>query len=200
MLQSHSILQFLIQYRYIALFPLALFEGPIVALAVGFLTRLGSFNFLAAFAVMLLGDFIPDSVFYFIGRFGNKDKLIKKYDTKSKIISQSLPHIKKFWHEHPTKTMFISKLAYGLSTVLLISAGVARVPYKRFIWQALIVTIFQYGILMTVGYYLGNSYQAALPYVKYMSVVVAGFAIIFIFGYFMLQRYMKNQVINLNDK
>jgi membrane-associated protein len=198
-LQGHSILTFLVGYRYVALLPLAIFEGPIVALAAGFLVRLGYFNFLCALGVMILGDFIPDSIYYAIGYFGNRDALVKKFDTESKIVSKSVGHFEKFWNEHPTKTMFISKLAYGLSTFLLITSGVALISYVSFFWRALAVTIFQYGILMIVGYYLGHSYEHALPYVKHIGVIVSAAALLFLAGYFWLQRYVRNKITTMEE-
>jgi len=77
MFQTSIIFNFLLQYRYLALFPLACIEGPILALVVGFMVHLGYFSFIPAYFIMVLGDFVPDSVYYFIGRFGDKEKLIK---------------------------------------------------------------------------------------------------------------------------
>ncbi|MEI6660069.1 MAG: DedA family protein [bacterium] len=197
--QAHSILEFLINYRYVALLPLAILEGPILSLAVGFLAHLGYFNFALALGVMILGDFIPDTAYYFIGYWGDKDVLIRKYDTQSKIVSKSIGHFEKFWTEHPVKTMFISKLAYGLSTFLLITAGIARMSYRKFFTQAFIVTIFQYGTLMVVGYYLGQSYESAAPYVKNTGIIVSAVAVVFLVGYFLLQKYMRNKIINMEE-
>src|SRR5258708_4268822 len=190
MLKPATALNFLLSYKYAALLPLACLEGPMVALAVGFLTRLGYFSFLPAFLIMILGDFIPDSIYYAIGHLGNKQSLTSKYDTKSNIISRHLALISKMWFEHPIKTMFVSKLAYGFSIPLLVTAGLAHMPYRKFIWHALHVTIFQYGLIMTLGYYLGQSYMAAGNYIKYAEVSIGVLAAAFVIMYFILQRYM----------
>ena len=200
MSQSSSIIKFLMSYRYLALFPLACLEGPIVALAVGFLVHLGYFMFIPAYFVMILGDFVPDSLYYAIGRFGNKEKLVLKYDTKSKLISRNFGYLERVWHKHTLKTMFVSKLAYAFSIPLLVTAGLVRLPYRKFVWQALIVTLFQYGVLMTVGYLLGKSYEVAVPYVKGVAIIIAVIAIVFVAGYFMLQKYIKNKVVEEIEK
>ena len=144
---------------------------------------------------MILGDFLPDSLYYYIGRFSNKEKLIAKYDTKSKLISRHLGHLEHLWHNHTLKTMFVSKLAYGLSIPLLVTAGLVHLRYRKFVWQALIVTLFQYGLLMIVGYYLGQSYERAIPYVKDIGIIIAVIAILFVVIYFLVQRYIKNKLI-----
>lgn len=200
MLQSQAIIKFLTTYKYLALFPLACIEGPIIALVVGFLTRLGYLNFLLAFSIMILGDFIPDTIYYSIGYFGNRNKIIEKYDTKSKIISRHMMFLNKMWSKHTVKTMFMSKLAYGISTPLLVSAGVVHLSYKKFIWPALYVTIFQYGVIMAVGYYLGNSYGLAENYIIHTTIIVAVLAGIFIAVYFIMQKYVRNKFIQMEEQ
>ncbi|MCX6755784.1 MAG: VTT domain-containing protein [Candidatus Nomurabacteria bacterium] len=187
-------LKFFLANRYWTLLPLALVEGPILALAVGFMAHIGYFNFIYALIIIILGDFLPDSAYYALGRFGNKEKILARFDTKSKIISSHFNFIEKAWKEHTTKTMFISKIAYGLSTPLLITAGLAKLEYWRFVRWALCVTVIQYGILMTLGYYLGSSYSNATFYVKDAGILVAIIATVFIFGFFALQKYTRKKV------
>ena len=98
------------------------------------------------------------------------------------------------WKKHTIKTMFVSKLAYGLSTPLLVTSGLVRLPYVRFVRWALLVTIFQYGLLMTIGYYLGRSYDSAIGYVHYAEIIVAAFAVLFIIGFFAIQKYARRKV------
>src|SRR3989338_9998595 len=113
----------IIQYRYFILFPLAALEGPVVAFAVGFLVSLGYFNPLLSYSILLLGDLIPDSICYYIGRHGERRALISRYGLKIGITEERFAVIKHLWHEHGFKTMFFSKLAYGFSTIFLIAAG-----------------------------------------------------------------------------
>ena len=150
-------LHLIIQYRYWALFPLACFEGPLVALIVGFLASLGYFDLLPAYIIMLFGDIIPDSFYYYLGRFGKRTSLIKRYGIKIGIRDEHAEHIARLWRDHPLRTMWTGKLAYGLAIPFLISAGLVGMPFKRFIAFAIPVTLFQYGILMILGYYFGNS-------------------------------------------
>ncbi|MDP3935351.1 MAG: hypothetical protein Q8Q46_04010, partial [Candidatus Giovannonibacteria bacterium] len=111
-----TITQLLIQYRYLILFPLAAFEGPIVAFVVGILVAAGYFNPFIAYAILLFGDIIPDSIYYFIGRHGERKTFVARYGAKVGITEERFGVIKKLWHHHGFKTMFVSKLAYGLST------------------------------------------------------------------------------------
>ena len=101
---------------------MAVLEGPLVSLAAGFLVYLGYFQFFSAYGILLLGDIIPDVICYYIGRFGNKKKLIEKHSSGSGFILRNLPLVRNLWQNHGKKTMFLSKLAYSLSIPFLINA------------------------------------------------------------------------------
>ena len=183
----------LTKYGYFILFPLAAIEGPIVSLVVGFLIYLGYFQFLPAYALLLLGDLIPDTVYYYIGRFGNKRKIMEKYGSRLNLIE-------KLWREHGKKTMFLSKLAYGLSIPFLISAGLVKMPFRKFISYAFPVTLFQYGVIMAIGYFLGHSYQLAERYIQYAYVIVAAILIVFIIGYILIVKYARRQIEKMEQE
>lgn len=187
----------LTRYGYLALFPIAAFEGPVVSLLVGFFIRLGYFNFFPAYVILIFGDLIPDTIYYYIGRFGNKKKLIEKYGTRYNFISGNFQLIEKLWREHGRKTMFLSKLAYGLSTPFLISAGLVNISFRKFVSCALPITIFQYAALMLVGYYLGSSYQFASTYIHFAEIIIALFFVIFIAGYILFAKYAYRQIIKM---
>ncbi len=196
----HEILLLITQYRYIILFPLAAVEGPIVALLAGFLVSTHYLSFFPAYVIMLLGDLIPDTGYYYIGRFGNKKKIMEKYGHKSKILSFNYTLLERLWYNHGKKTMFFSKLAYGLSTPFLISAGLANITFKKFISYAIPTTLFQYTVIMLAGYLLGHSYLLVEAYIKNAELVVAAFFILFLVGYAIFFKYAKQQIINMEKK
>lgn len=181
-------------YGYAILFPLAAFEGPIVSLVAGFLVYSGYFNFFPAYLILILGDLIPDIIYYYVGRFGKKKNVIEKYGHKLKVIHENFDIVGKLWKEHPRKTMFFSKLAYGLSTPFLISAGLIDMPLKKFISLALPVTILQYGVIMAIGYFLGHSYTYAAGYIKYANIIFALVLVTFLIIYILLNRYARKQL------
>jgi len=182
-----NLVSLLANYGYFILFPLAAFEGPFVSLAVGFLMYLGYFQFLPALAVLVLGDIVPDIIYYYIGRFGNGKKLIEKYGAHLNLIE-------KLWREHGKKTMFFSKIAYGLSTPLLISAGLVKMPLRRFISYTVPISITLYTVIIIIGYYLGSSYQLAAKYINYAEIIIAIFFVIFVAVYVFSAKYARRQI------
>lgn len=172
-----AIAALIIHYRYWILFPLACFEGPLVAIVIGFLVSLGYFDFFAAYVVMLFGDIVPDTLYYYLGRYGKRTALIKRYGHKIGINDDRAEKVRTLWNTHGLKTMWMGKLAYGLSIPFLVSAGFIGMPLRRFLLYAIPVTMFQYGVLMALGYYFGNSYGVIASSFTDIQFLLAGLAL-----------------------
>ncbi|MFZ2072576.1 MAG: hypothetical protein WA101_02080 [Minisyncoccia bacterium] len=199
MFESSIILQLLLTYRYILLFPIACLEGPIVAIIAGFFIHLGYLSIFPSYLLLILGDFFIDTLLYYIGKSSNKPKIIEKYKSKSNFFSKNINHIKNLWDTHPVKTMFFSKLAYGFSIPLLVSAGATKLPYKKFAFSALTVSIFQYGVFLTIGYYFGRSYELMAKYVKFTGIIIGVIGVVFVIIYFLIRKYAQNKIIEIKE-
>lgn len=191
-----QLLPLLIQFKYLILFPLAAVEGPMVSFAVGFLVYTNYLDPVLSFSILLLGDIIPDSIYYYIGRFGNKRNLHNKLS----VISKNYDTICNLWHHHTGKTMFFGKLAYGLGQFFLISAGLAKLPFRRFIAYALPITLFQFSVLMFLGYYLGSYYEVISSSVKGAELIIAVIAVVIIAAHIGFTKYAKHEVLELRDE
>ena len=194
-----TIIPLIILYRYWILFPLACFEGPLVSIIIGFLVAGGYFNPFIAYIILVLGDVIPDTGYYFVGRWGHKASFISKYASKVGITEKRFSIIERLWKKHPGKTMWTSKLAYGLSTPFLISAGLVGMPLRKFLLCAIPVTLAQYAILMAVGYFFGNSYTLIAGAFSGVETAIAALVI----GgglYYMLTRYMRSRLLKEEQK
>ncbi|MDP3771762.1 MAG: hypothetical protein Q8Q94_00085 [bacterium] len=194
-----DLLALVIQYRYAILFPLAFFEGPIVSFVIGMLIARGYFNVPLAYTILILGDLIPDTAYYLLGRYGERKTLISRYAAKIGIKENHFGAIRKLWHNHPGKTMFFSKLAYGLSTPFLVFAGVVGMPVKKFISYALPVTLIQYALLMALGYYFGGSFNIIAQSFKDIQIIIVAI-IALAFGYYLLQCYMRKKLLQEEKK
>lgn len=148
-----SLIPLLSAYRYWLVFPLACVEGPAVAAVAGFMVSLGVLQALPVYLLLLLGDLVPDTVFYVLGRTGHQSAFIRRFSEKR------LAVIEHFWLEHTFKSMVVAKWALGLSGPLLVSAGLARLPFWRFLGAALPISLFQYAAFLAAGYFFGLSFQ-----------------------------------------
>lgn len=189
--------QLIVEYRYWILVPLAFLEGPIVAFSAGFLASLGYFNPFAVLGVLIGKDILLDAFFYYLGRWGNRGELIKRYSRKVGVTAEHWDIVDRLWDQHPWKTMFLSKVAYGLSYPFLVSAGLTNISYKRFWFYAIQISLLQYGLLMVLGYYFGNSYgfvAATFNGIQILLVILAGLSVLYYgFTLFMRRRMLHEQ-------
>ncbi len=187
----------LIEYRYWILFPLACFEGPIIGFVAGILIAADYFNPFVVFGILILGDVIPDITYYMIGRFGNRRGLMERLGGKLGIKLEHFEKIQRLWFTHTTRTMFITKFAYGLSTPLLISSGIVKLPFNRFWTNTVPLSVLQYSVLLTLGYFLGNSFVAVESTLVRVQIVIAAVAVIagayYFFGSAIKRKFMSEQ-------
>ncbi len=192
-----SITPLIIEYRYWILIPLAFLEGPIVAFSAGLLASLGYFNPFIVLSVLIGKDISVDAFFYLLGRWGNRGELIKRYSRKVGVTAEHWDVVERLWDQHPWKTMFLSKIAYGLSYPFLVSAGLTNISYKRFWLYAIQISLLQYGLLMVLGYYFGNSYgfvAATFSGIQILLGIVAVIAVIYYgFSFFVRRRMLHKQ-------
>ena len=191
------VLELLLQYKYFVLLPLAMFQGSISSLISGFLIYQDLLNWAVAFIVILLGDFIPDTFFYCLGYFGRETKFVKKYVMDNKLFFHHHKVVNKLWAEHAKKTMTLGKLSYGFAIPFLITAGMVRLPYKKFISYAMTVSFFHYGTILLIGYLLGSSYAAAGFYVNFLHYGLTILSLTLLVIYFFAIRYARRKVISL---
>jgi len=192
-----GVMQLLIEYRYWILFPLACVEGPIVAFVAGVLVAAGYLHPLAAYIILILGDVVPDTIYYLIGRFGNRSGLIQRFAGKIGVTTEHFDKITKLWFSHTTRTMLVTKFAYGLSIPLLITSGIVKLPFNRFWTNTVPLSMIQYGILLALGYFLGHSYAIVESTVIKGQMLVAGAALIagayYFFGSKIKNRFLAQQ-------
>ncbi len=156
-------IQLLLTYKYLILAPLAIIEGPIVAIVVGFLTTLGVFNFLFAYIILVLGDIIGDGVIYYIGHSGKK---VLHY---FKVTPEKLEKAKTYFHENHHKAIIMSKLVHGIGFTGLIAAGASHVPYKRYFKTCMTISCIQSFVMLVIGIFFGHAYVAIEKYLNYYA-------------------------------
>lgn len=199
-MSSAYILGLIITYKYLVLFPLSVLVGPVAALAAGFLVFTGHLSLLPTYIILLLGDMVPDTIYLYIGRFGNRTKTMEKYLKKSTFISEHFDIMENLFKTHPRKTIFFGKLAYGLTIPFLITAGLFQIPFRRFVTYTLPASMLQYAIILIVGYTLGSSYAIAGKYITYVSIGIAVLLVAFIVGYVKVSRYAITKIIKTQEE
>jgi membrane-associated protein len=170
------------QYKYLLLFPLAIVEGPIVAVIAGFLCTHGFLNPLLAYPVIVLGDIIGDTICYSMGRWG-VPKFLKKIGFRFGSNPKSIDRARIYFDSNPARTVALSKITLGIGVAGIYIAGNARIPYGKFIRICLITSLVQYLFYLGIGLLFGEAYIQINHYLNYVAsiFIIAAFAAILFF-------------------
>jgi membrane protein DedA with SNARE-associated domain len=160
-----TILSLLSTYKYLILFPLAIFEGPVTTLTAGFLSSIGVFNIFLAYIIIVCGDIVGDAIFYLIGRFSST--LIDKHGHKIGITEKRITISRNYFNNNRKKALVFSKILHGVGFTGLIVAGSLKIPYRKFFPVCFTVTLLQTLLLITIGSILGKAYTLIGPYLSY---------------------------------
>ena len=155
----NSILNLLHEHWYIFAFLGAVFEGSYIMVLAGVLFKFGYFNFWGLIAVLSLGYFINGLFFYLIGRFGGH-QILDKWVKKLRITKKLLEKLENYLKKHSVKTLFITRITYGLSVPTFIIAGSFKMRLKKFILVTIVADFVWIFVMFGVGYVFGISYEA----------------------------------------
>ena len=190
----------IIEYRYAILIPLSFVEGPIVAFFAGTLASLGYFNIYVLGAFFLVRDILVDLGCYALGRFLGKKAFIHRFLHRIHISEEDIASTRKLWHHHPGKTMFFSKLSYGVAAGFIVVAGMVEMPLNIFLLWGLLVAIMHYGTLLLLGYFFGVSFGGSIEAIfTNLQYVILGLVLIGTIYYF-FKRYMSRRLRRAEDE
>lgn len=185
-------LQILIQFRYFLIVPVTLVEGPVVMMVSGLLIKLGYLSFVPAYLLLMLGDLLGDIIWYGVGHaYGHR--FIKRFGKYFSVTEEGVETMKRVFHRHHAKILFISKITMGLgfALVTLMAAGMSKIPFRRYLLLNFAGQFIWTGVLVSVGYLFGNFY-VTLDSILGKIFLAAAFIMFFLcligFG-----KYMKKQ-------
>jgi membrane protein DedA with SNARE-associated domain len=152
-------LSLLAAYRYPFAFLGTFVEGPLAMIGGGMLVRLGQFDFLPLYLVLVLGDLSADILWYFLGRFAAKP-FINKFGKFFGVTEETFEKMERIFLKHDTKILFISKITMGLGFAIatLMAAGAVRVNFKKFVALNLAGGLVWVAVLISAGFFFGDLY------------------------------------------
>jgi membrane protein DedA with SNARE-associated domain len=184
-----DIAQWLLNYRYLILFPLAVLEGPIVTVTAGLMSSLGLMNFYIVYVVVVAGDLVGDGLYYAVGRWGLRP--LERWGKYIGIHPEKLNQVEKHFADHGGKTLIAAKLSHAVGGIVLVSAGIARIPFKKFIFFNFWATLPKSLVLILIGYYFGNTYIKLQKFVDFAWLGTFAIAILLFVIYMFLRRAGK---------
>lgn len=189
-----TIIHYLILGKYVAIFIGSFLEGPTVMAAAGFFIKLGHLEILPSYFLLLLGDLSADVMWYYIGHIA-AEKTIIKIEKHVGLTPGKSEKIKRLFNRHDSKILFISKLTmgFGFSLGTLMTAGMAKVPLKKFILVNFLGGLIWTAGLVSLGYFFGNIYLKISAGLK--DVFLAFLAIFALFFLYAINKIIRKKFI-----
>jgi membrane protein DedA with SNARE-associated domain len=190
-----SLVQFIIVYKYILLVPAAFVEGHIITLIAGFLARLGYLNPFLAGVSVAFGNLLGDVALYWLG-YHKGHAVARSWGKYFGITEASIEKTTKVFHSHTNRILLISKLTngFGLAMAVLFTAGLTRIPFRVFMVWNVIGECLWTGILISLGFFLGQLYIVVDTVIWRIGVVGVSLTLIFLsirfFSYMTKQRVL----------
>jgi membrane protein DedA with SNARE-associated domain len=144
---------FLIAHGSALILPLSVIEGPVVTIVTGFLTAQGYFDWRWAFFMLVCGDLIGDVIYYWIGRNGITP--LRLLGRRIGVRGTISPDLQQQMKQNAVKMLLIGKWTHSIGCLVLVGAGMLRVPLPRFLLINLLATLPKSAVLLSIGYFAG---------------------------------------------
>lgn len=150
-------------------------EGPIVAVVAGFLVSLGRLDITTTYVLAVTADLVGDTLYYIAGRIGS-DRFLERWTSRTLDVRGRFEKLRDRFDRQVGTTLLMGKLTHGVGGLILLTAGVVRIPFAPFFWFNLLGTLPKSLFLLLVGYYFGHSYQAISTYLDAIALITASLA------------------------
>ncbi|MBI3240976.1 MAG: VTT domain-containing protein [Chloroflexi bacterium] len=150
LLNSHP----LTNWAYVLLLVLVAIEGPIATLVAAVAASAGYLNPLLVFVFAATGNAMADLMWYLLGYLGKTEWVIH-HGRWLGIRPEQVKRWERDMHTHVSRILFTAKLTLGFMVPMLIAAGLARVPWRRWLGVLLVAETIWTGGLVLAGFYFG---------------------------------------------
>ena len=188
-----------LDYKYILIALLAIPEGPIVMAISGFLVRAEVLSLWPAYFALVIGDFVADIIWYFLGRRGGMKIVHSKFGKFMGLNEKNIMMTEKYFHKYHTSILFISKLTtgFGFAPVVLFTAGLVKIPFKKYCLLNFFGGFIWTGFLMALGF----SFSHFFITIKDINgkIFLIGSALIILFIIYRIGRHIHQLIIKKNN-
>jgi undecaprenyl-diphosphatase len=168
-----------------ALFLGLIVPGELAVVLGGVLASQGRVPLGGILAAAVLGPIVGDSIGYFIGRrYGRRFFARRRRKGWAKA---------RLWlRRRGPQAVFVGRFAAFLRSIIPAAAGVARVPYRRFLpWSVAAGIVWGAGSAL-LGYLVGRNFETLARWVGHLSLALLALVIAGA-GWFLLRRRLKSR-------
>jgi membrane protein DedA with SNARE-associated domain len=188
------VIPLLARYGYWVLLPIAVVEGPAMAMVAGALVAAGQLNGVTACLLLVAADLVGDAGYYGLGRFGH-EPLLEQIGKWMSLTPERLRPLEQRFRDNDWRLLIIGK-TQALGSIILYFAGASRMSFTRYMALNLVGTLPKVALFELVGYFLGRSILHSTRYIDYITVTMFGFALILLLLYWWIRRHLWKDLIH----
>lgn len=181
-----ALLPYVLSYNYIAIFIITVLAALLLPIPPGTLlmasSALAAQGYLSFFWVIvsgILGNIVGDNIGYWLARkYGLK--ILYKIGFKKILESEKYKRLEDKIKKKSGFLIFITRFEAFSNLAINILAGLSRVPYKKYLLYEISGEILQVLIYCSIGYFVGNDWQAISIILSKATKILLFIAILFI--------------------
>lgn len=162
-----------------------------VAVIAGFLVSTGHLNWFITFCVLMAGDIVGDTLYYALGRWGGRG-FIQRWGKYFGVSEKRVHALEHYFYEHDWKILMIAK-TQAIGSAMLFAAGVAKMPYGRYMWYNLLGSVPKIALFEIIGFYFGKGLATVGTYLNYAGIISLVFACGLFGAYMLFKRYIMSR-------
>jgi membrane protein DedA with SNARE-associated domain len=153
--------------------------GETMLIAAALYAGTGGLNIVAVGVIGFLAAVLGDNIGYLIGRTGGRG-LVERFGKYVFLTPTRLDHAEAFFRRHGGKVVVVARFIEGLRQLNGIIAGIAEMPWPRFLLFNAIGAAAWVGLWTTLGYVAGDHVETISRYSVYVAEGLAVLAVLFI--------------------
>ena len=188
-------------WTYILLAALVAVEGPIATLLGAAAASAGLMRPWEVFFAAALGNLTADSLWYALGYMGRIEWLFH-FGKRLGLRRDLLEHLKHNMEKHATKVLFLAKLTVSFVIPSLITAGLLRLPLKRWFPALIAAETIWTGSLVLIGYYTTEAVKRVERGIEYAILTASILFVIFLIfvGRRLIKEWDKDDTETVTNK
>ncbi len=175
-------------WTYFILMGLVILEGPSMTLLGAAAASAGLMKPTLVFLAATAGNLTADSLWYSVGYLGKVEWF--SHFQRFGVRPHAIERLKQGMIDHATKILLIAKFTLSFMIPTLVTAGLLKVPWRRWFPTLFLADTVWTGLLVVIGYYSIESIKRVEQGIKYIVPVVS---ILLVTALVLLGRRLKKQ-------
>ncbi|MDP3645587.1 MAG: VTT domain-containing protein [bacterium] len=155
--------------------------------------RLEMLGLVPTFLALAVGDLIGDALWYGAGkRYGNS--FFHRFGRFFSLTEGNVDTVKKIFQRYHVRILLLSKVTMGIGFpgATLFTAGLTGIPFRTFMFLNTLGQIVWTGMLLSIGYFLGNVYESVGNVLGVVSTF--GIMVVIVVALFGFGRYVRARI------